>query len=288
VLTSNDETLGRRATGLITDFARQTRTAGSDPGPVPNDQAAEPVVYALRTTQATDGQPRYSLRRDEHEVAAGPDSRVVIGQLLWQIASDTVELAAGYLLIHAGAVVAPADGAVLILGESGSGKTTLVAALVQEGFGYLSDEAAAIELDTGYVHPWPRPLGFKSGSRSLARFAPLFASRLGDSEPLPPGGEPPDELHVRIGEIRRGAVAGPSRVSHVIDHVYEHGAPTRLEPISRTSALLRMGSAAPRLRREGDRGLDALAAVVRDANTYTLVTGDLDQGVLAVRELVQE
>jgi hypothetical protein len=246
------------------------------------------VVYALRTTEATDGQPRYSLHRDEHEVAVGTDPRAVIGQLLWQIASDTVELAEGYLLIHAGAVVAPAGGAVLILGESGSGKTTLVAALVQEGFGYLSDEAAAVEFDTGFVHPWPRPLGFKSGSRSLARFAPLFASRLGDSEPLPPGGEPPDELHVRIGEIRRGAVAGPCRVSHVIDHVYEQGAETRLDPMSRTAALVRMGSAAPRLRREADRGLDVLAAVVRRASAYTVVTGDLDQGVLAVRELVQK
>jgi len=286
VLTSNDETLGRRAAGLITDFARPVGAA--DCGPLPNEQTAEPVVYSLRRTGATQDQPCYSLHRDEHEVASGHDPRAVIGQLLWQIASDTVELAEGYLLIHAGAVVAPGGGAILVLGESGSGKTTLVAALVQENFGYLSDEAAAVELDTGSVHPWPRPLGFKPGTRSLARFAPLFASHLG--EPVSPadGGDLPDELHIRIGEIRRDAVAGPCRVGHIIDHVYQQGATTRLEPMSRASALVRMGSAAPRLRREGDRGLDALALVARGASAHTLVTGDLEQGVLAVRDLVKE
>jgi hypothetical protein len=282
VLTSNDERLGRQAAGLITEFARPVGASGRDP--LPHRSAAEPVVYSLRSTRATDEAACYSLLRDEHEVASGRDPAAVIGQLLWQIGSDTVELADGYLLIHGGAVVAPGGGAVLILGESGSGKTTLVAALVQEGFGFLSDEAAAIELETGFVHPWPRPLGFKSGSRSLARFAPLFASRRADSESPSDGGE----LHVRIGEIRPGAVATACRVRHVIDHVYQRGAVTRLEPMSRASAVVRMGSAAPRLRREGDRGLDALSLVARGAGAHTLVTGDLEQAVVAVRGLVKE
>lgn len=244
------------------------------------------MVYSLQSELRDQGHACYSLHRGERELAASDDSSTVIDQLLWQISSDTVDLARGYLLIHAGAVVAPTGDGVMILGESGSGKTTLVAALVQEGFGYLSDEAAAIELATGLVHPWPRPLGFKAGSRALARFEPLFATRTARSD-LASGGESADELHVRIDDIRQGAVAEPCPVRHVIDHVYEPDAGTRLEPLARSAALVRMGSAAPRLRREGDRGLDVLAAVVRDTAAHTLVSGDLEQSVRAVRELVR-
>jgi hypothetical protein len=243
------------------------------------------MVYSLQSASRDEGHACYSLHRGERQVAVSDDSSAVIGQLLWQISNDTVDLAQGYLLIHAGAVVAPDGQGVLILGESGSGKTTLVAALVQEGFGYLSDEAAAIELDSGLVHPWPRPLGFKAGARSLARFEPLFVSRPA-RRGLPAQGESSDELHVRIDDIRQDAVAAPCRVRHVIDHVYEQGAATRLEPLSRSAALVRMGRAAPRLRREGDRGLDVLASLARGADAQTLVSGDLEQSVVAVRELV--
>jgi hypothetical protein len=280
VLASNDADLARRASCLIGEFARTVGDSPPGPGPCLHgtERTAAPMVYSLRSTPGADGRPRYTLDRGDQQVSASPDPKVVIGQLLWQISGDTVELADGYLLIHAGAVVTPAGHGVLILGESGSGKTTLVAALVQEGFGYLSDEAAAIELGTGLAHPWPPPLGFKHGSRSLPCFAALFPPESAD-----PNATSTSERHVAIGQIRPGAIAGPCRVRHVIDHCYEPGAPTRLEPLSRALALVRMGSAAPRLGREGDRGLAVLAGVMREARTHRLISGDLERSVGAVR-----
>jgi hypothetical protein len=279
VLASNDVELADRAADLIGEFARTVRDS---PPPAGSCGGTAPVVYALQSESGIDGQPWYSLHRGDRQVAASRDPGLVISQLLWQISGDTVELAEDYLLIHSGAVVTPAGDGVMILGESGSGKTTLVAALVQEGFGYLSDEAAAIELATGLAHPWPRPLGFKHGSRSLARFAPLFPN--GSDEESAASAH---ECHIPIGQIRRGAIAGPCRVRHVIDHCYRPGAPTRLDPLSRPIALVRMGSAAPRLRREGDRGLAILASVTQGARTQRLVSGDLEQSVRAVRQQVE-
>jgi hypothetical protein len=148
-----------------------------------------------------------------------------------------------------------------------------VAALVQEGFGYLSDEAAAIEMATGLVHPWPRPLGFWPESRSLPRFAALLAS------------ESDGERHVPIDQIRADAIADPCAVGHVIDHIYGSGSDTRIEPLSRGAALVQMGSAAPRLRREGNRGLSVLANVMRRARAHRLISGDLELAVGTVRAL---
>lgn len=62
------------------------------------------------------------------------------------------------LCMHAG-VVAGAYCMLVVPGHSGLGKTTLVAALVQRGFGYVSDECLAVDLVTGLVEPFARPLG---------------------------------------------------------------------------------------------------------------------------------
>jgi hypothetical protein len=91
-----------------------------------------------------------------------------------------------------------------------------------------------------------------------------------------------DETHVAIGQIRPDAIAGPCRVRRVIDHRYEPRAETRIEPLSRAAALVLMGSAAPRLRHLGERGLGLLASIMGDADAYSLVTGDLDQSARTV------
>jgi hypothetical protein len=48
-----------------------------------------------------------------------------------------------------------------------AGKTTLVAGLVRAGFGYLTDEAGAIERETLLIQPYPKPLSLEPGSWPL-------------------------------------------------------------------------------------------------------------------------
>jgi hypothetical protein len=267
VLRTNDDGLADRARDLIADFSVPL---GDGAASAPGD-----VVYSLLAEPSANGGRCVCLSRGDEEIARSEDEATVIGHLLWRITDDTVMLAEGYLLIHAGAVVTPQGDAVLILGEAGSGKTTLVAALVQDGFGYLSDEAGAVELATGIVHPWARPLGFTFGARSLLRFAPLFATATTD-------GPRAAKSHVRVERIRPGAIATPSRVRYVIDHRFTPGAQTRVGPLTRATAVARMGSAAPRLKVEGDRGLSTLIDLMRGAQAHSIVSGDLDEAVAAV------
>jgi len=64
------------------------------------------------------------------------------------------------VFVHAG-VIALDGRALLIPGESFSGKTTLVAALVDAGASYYSDEYAVLDED-GLVHPYRRPLRLRA------------------------------------------------------------------------------------------------------------------------------
>jgi hypothetical protein len=78
------------------------------------------------------------------------------------------------LAFHAGAVAV--NGAVTAFAaESGRGKSTLTAALLQQGWDYVSDEALVIEGTTGAVRPYPKPLSLHTWTLGRLSLAPPSA-----------------------------------------------------------------------------------------------------------------
>jgi len=68
-----------------------------------------------------------------------------------------------HLLFHAAALSYHGKG-VIIAADSGCGKTTLTLALVRQGFKFLSDDVAALELNNGKLTPYPRCLLVRLGT----------------------------------------------------------------------------------------------------------------------------
>ena len=94
--------------------------------------------------------------------AALPDSAdvVIFGSLLKKI--DT------HFLIH-GAALETGGEAVILSGMSGSGKSTLALELTRRGFGFCSDEIAAICRKTHRIHPFPRAIGSRENTSGLLK-----------------------------------------------------------------------------------------------------------------------
>jgi hypothetical protein len=238
------------------------------------DTAADAPVYALVATDTSAG-PWYHLGRGGDELAVGPDAGDVVDQLLFAVSAAAFASTCDQLLVHAGAVVAPDGTAVLLPGPSGAGKTTLVAGLVRAGFGYLSDEAGAIDPVTLRVHAFARPLGLKGEARSA------FGVAAG------PGADDAAQDGVRYlapDDLRPGATSGPVPVGHVVAPCYERDVPTTVTRMTPAETVLELGAAAMNLL-DLDDGLAVLAAVARRAPGARLVSGDLDAAVAAVREL---
>ena len=69
------------------------------------------------------------------------------------------------LMLHAGAVSHPETGESLVfVAPGGTGKTTLARVLGRH-YGYLTDETVGIDVASGRIHPYPKPLSLRLPGR---------------------------------------------------------------------------------------------------------------------------
>jgi hypothetical protein len=116
---------------------------------------------------------------------------------------------ARHIMIHAGAVSWGSAGT-LIPGYSYHGKTTLILELVRRGFGFLSDEIAALDRTTGLVDPFPRR------PRVWPRTLALLDAAGIEREPgeLVPG--PGGKVVLDVERLRPGTVGRPVQPAYLV------------------------------------------------------------------------
>jgi hypothetical protein len=64
---------------------------------------------------------------------------------------------------------------------------------------------------------------------------------------------------------------------------YRPGSATRLRPMSRATAMIRLAEQTFNRRRMGTRGITTLGHVVAEAECYELTVGDLGEAIAAIR-----
>lgn len=179
-----------------------------------------------------------------------------------------------YLILHA--AVVERDGRALILtAPAGSGKSTLCAALVFSGWRLLSDELALLDPRSGKVTALARPLSLKNASIGVIRaFAP--EAEFGATVRETAKGE---VAHVRPPpeSVRRGDE--PAVPAWLVLPRFEHGAATRLSPLSLGQALMALIDGAFNYAVHGANGFEALADLVERAQSFSFRYSRLDEAV---------
>lgn len=256
---------------LATYFDRSLRSFGT---------TGNPSRWYSVVTEPDATSERYRIYLDDEGLFVAPDPDDVVSYVPWHVNITLITTTSTHVLVHsAGATLG--QRAVVLPAEMNAGKTTLVAGLVLDGFGFLTDEMVAVNLTTGLIDPYPRPLNIGRGS--WATLAGLRPAGWDERDPLP-------RLlwHVDASSIRPDAVAGPTPAGWVVTPRYEQGASTTLRPLSRPEAVELLHRNAFNGAMVGSAGIRALIGLVSQARCARLVNGDLASAVAAVRRFVEQ
>jgi hypothetical protein len=193
-----------------------------------------------------------------------------VAHAVWEINRRAIEVSGkDALLLHAAAAQRGED-AVLLSGPSGSGKSTMIAALVSAGFGYLTDDAVAIDPHDGTVYGYPKPIGL---SRDVLD---LFPGSL--SMPTAIRRYLGDEWFVSVSQL--GGSCGKGGIPRLaVFPTYAPDATNEAQPVSRAEALVMLAENAFNFNQCGVAAMDLLARVVSECACYRMRYSDIDGAV---------
>ncbi len=234
--------------------------------PLALDSGAEPTNYTVFND--TDS---WYMDADGHRLRSASESGIV-NLILWHLNRAAVDNSGRFLILHAAAV--GRDGEALVLpAVMNSGKSTLATLLVQAGYRYLTDEAAAIDLDTGEVVAYPKAITLDPGSQALLPH-------------LEPVVEIPNaaKWQVPADEVKPGAIGRRLPLRHIVFPTWAEDADNALVPIAAADAVIALAANAFNLADHAHRLAD-IAALVERCTTHTLRHHGLAAPVTAIHSL---
>jgi hypothetical protein len=192
-------------------------------------------------------------------LASGACAADLVPELIRLVDEAVLRNLRGLYAVHAG-VVQVGDEAVVLPGMTHAGKSSLVAALLERGATYFSDEYALIDAQ-GRVHPYPRPLLVRSGT----------------SEQVPKVAE---EYGARTG-------AAAVRLGWILALAYDPEQDSRLEPVPQSAGVLLMLGNTPHVLAEKPEMIEAFQNAAAGARCYQGYRGDASEAAEKILHLMQ-
>lgn len=251
----------------LEDLLAPFRDRGASPGDRP------PSRYTITRGQ---GRERFVVHVDGERLAARRKIADLAGPLSWHINRSVIDRSVRrFHLMHASAVTR-AGVTVVMPADMESGKTTTAAGLLREGYGYVTDEAVAVDTDTGLVHPFPKRLSLDPGSWPLF---PDLASRYGNPTSR--------QWQLSPGDLGATTATRPVAAPGVIAFPrYVAGCRTEVVPLSRAEAAYELSRMSFHFAQAPARNMRSAIRMASGATVVRLRIGSLDDAVDAVEELV--
>ena len=254
---------GAGTAALLTDCFRSLLV----PSPSPLASPADIVV-----DDVADGRARFRFPggREIDPIDHDTLPRAVLN-VLSRMALDESTVAAN---LHGATLTTPGGTGIVLAGRSRSGKTSLTAELAARGHTYLTDEMVGIDLDTGTLRAFPRPLSMRS--ENLER----ITAKLAAGERTPTGSRPlvPAEA---LGA--RTARQSPAGTIVFLDHGSD---PPRLAGLPAAEALERLVAHCMDIADEPTLAFTALAWLAATSNAARLTFHAPVAGAAAVEAFV--
>ena len=175
--------------------------------------------------------------------------------------------------VHGG-VLRSRAGAFILSGESGAGKSTLTWALVHNGFEYLSDELAPIDLDRFSVHPYPHAICLKD-EPPVPYNLPIGILRTSRT------------FHVPVESIPSRACREkqPLRLLFFVRYDPAVSEP-RIVPISPMEGAGRLFSNTLNSLAHAGHGLEQAVSIAKNCECFTITSASAERTCLALKRIV--
>ncbi len=180
-----------------------------------------------------------------------------------------------FLLLHA--AVVERDGKALVLtGVSGAGKSTLAALLSLRGWRLMGDEFALLDPATGLLHAFPRLVSLKNASVATVA-AEVPADRLW---PMLEGTPKGTIRHLVPDAAALAAMDAPTRPALILFPSFGYDSATR--DVAQSEVFVRLTQASTNYVAMGERGFDALTALVQGVPARAIDYPDTDSAIALV------
>jgi hypothetical protein len=219
-------------------------------------EAPRTDAHVYRLTEHRDGEDVVVVvERDGDMISAAAPSSRSLANLVADVTSHAIASRPDQLVLHAAALSLNGRG-LLLPGPTGSGKSTLAATLIAAGFDYLTDEAAAIDLETLEIAPYPKPLSLRPRP----------------TVPAEPGSEP-SEL-VSCSALRPDSRGRKVAARVLLFPGYQPGAAAVLEPMRRAEAFVEVTNNSFNFVDHGGQWMEPVRRLVMQCWCGRLTVGD--------------
>ena len=200
--------------------------------------------------------------------------------LNWQVAFGCKS----HVLFHAGVVEKNGVG-VIIPAISGSGKSTLSAGLAYDGWRFFSDEFGMLDVESGELCPYPRPISLKNSS------IPVMKEWVGTDEPFSPeyDGTPKGTIcYLRPPASSINDMHKTVKPRVVIHPVFDPNAKPDIKILTTTMAFFRLVRSSANYGDIGEPAFHALAKVAEDCISCEITYSSLEEGIRLVNKFIDE
>jgi len=270
--------LETRFAGLLREFAGLYESFTTD----------EPVAGEIRVR--VEKQPvslrhraRYQVNVNDRLIFEPTRPDELLPYVEWVTNWEVPRALPDYLHLHASSLEVNGQG-VILPGDSGSGKSTLALGLLTRGWRYLCDEFALIHGRHRTLAPFPRALCIKRPSYPVAESLGIELA----GRPHYLKGAKGYVRFLSPCEISPHGIGRPCPIRYVIFPTYTAGAEPTLTPMTRAEGAFALHKVCFNLFGCKQLGLDVLADVVRGADCYRLVSGEIHRTCDLVEGLVTE
>jgi hypothetical protein len=200
---------------------------------------------------------KYGVAQEGKGIAKGLDLELALELLDSQVRVFIGRKAPDAIFVHAGAV-GFRDRAIVLPGASFSGKTSLVAALVEAGATYYSDEFAVVD-EHGLVHPYPKALSVRGEDLMQTHHQVSSLGWIPGEDPLPIG-------LIAVTRYHRGALWRPRRLSpgEGALALFANTIPAQERPAESMRALKRAAQTAVVIESDRDEATSVVAALLAE------------------------